>query len=366
MLDNIVVILLILLQYHSALTGVNVRAPVTVERAAPHMSTAKSQAITKDADAVEIGDKAKLLLQYAKQFRSLGKRMLGDVVEIGRILTEAKVVCGYGNFLPWLDHEFGWTDRTARNFMRVYELSKTSVNFSDLDLPVSAVYLLAAPSTPDKVRQAVIAEAEAGKAVTVKDVKRTIDDDRAPFATPQTAPTESVDDQAPWPTTVPVVIEPVYGPGDDRAHEDVEPPAEQVEATGDAGLSDADDDAAAEYHSRFTPAHKPKPSVQSPELTAALARAEKAEKRVELFDQHERELKNRYADVIALTKEKKALLAQIDALNAEMAAAQGQRRGARTTRAGSAGPRADPSARGIVERKPATARPRCRSGSSDP
>jgi hypothetical protein len=65
--------------------------------------------------------------------------------------------------LPWLEREFEWTDRHALNFMRVYELTGKSENFSDLSLPVSGLYLLAAPSTPDEVQQEVIAHAVAGK-----------------------------------------------------------------------------------------------------------------------------------------------------------------------------------------------------------
>jgi len=59
---------------------------------------------------------------------------------------------------PWLDREFGWKERTAQNFIQVFEASK-SVNFTDLDLPVSSLYLLAAPSTPETARDAVLASA---------------------------------------------------------------------------------------------------------------------------------------------------------------------------------------------------------------
>jgi hypothetical protein len=45
---------------------------------------------------------------------------------------------------------------TAWNFMKVYELSLKYSNFEDLNIPVSALYLLAAPSTPVDVRDAVL------------------------------------------------------------------------------------------------------------------------------------------------------------------------------------------------------------------
>jgi hypothetical protein len=52
-------------------------------------------------------------------------------------------------WLPWLDREFGWDERTALNFMRVHQLVGKNEKFSDLSLPVSGLYLLAAPSTPE-------------------------------------------------------------------------------------------------------------------------------------------------------------------------------------------------------------------------
>jgi hypothetical protein len=32
-----------------------------------------------------------------------GKRIVADVVGIGRDLAEAKTLCGHGGWLPWLD-----------------------------------------------------------------------------------------------------------------------------------------------------------------------------------------------------------------------------------------------------------------------
>jgi hypothetical protein len=54
-----------------------------------------------------------------------------------------------------LECEFEWSESAALKFMQVHELSK-SVNFTDLDVPVSALYLLAAPSTPEAARDAVL------------------------------------------------------------------------------------------------------------------------------------------------------------------------------------------------------------------
>jgi hypothetical protein len=108
--------------------------------------------------------------------RALGKRVIANVIEIGRRLSESKQLCGHGNWLPWLEREFGWTDDTALNHMRCADLAE-SRNFRDLSLPVSGLYLLAAPSTPEEARQQVIERAESGERLSVKDVKKLIDED---------------------------------------------------------------------------------------------------------------------------------------------------------------------------------------------
>jgi len=116
----------------------------------------------------------RILAKHAAAICRLGKRVVADVIEIGRLLTECKLICGHGNWLPWLDREFGWTDDTALNFMRVYELSK-SRNFRDLSLPLSGLYLLAAPSTPQEARDEIIERAQAGEKIPVVEAKRIIE-----------------------------------------------------------------------------------------------------------------------------------------------------------------------------------------------
>lgn len=117
-----------------------------------------------------------VLAQHAEVIRALGKRMVRDVIEIGRRLTDAKELAGHGNWLPWLDREFGWADETAFRFIRVAELSKQIPQVVDFDLPVSALYLLAAPSTSDEAREEVIGRAESGERLNIAQVKKMIED----------------------------------------------------------------------------------------------------------------------------------------------------------------------------------------------
>src|SRR5262249_57663010 len=109
---------------------------------------------------------ASALAEHADAIRRLGKRVVGDVSEIGRRLSECKKLVGHGNWLPWLEREFGWSDQTARNFMRLAGLSK-SKTVLNLNLPVKALYRLAAPSTPKEARDEIEERVEAGETVLV-------------------------------------------------------------------------------------------------------------------------------------------------------------------------------------------------------
>jgi len=115
------------------------------------------------------------LAEHADAIRELHKRVAGDVIEIGRRLTECKSMCGHGQWLRWLDREFQWTDDTALNFMRVYELARKSRNFRDLSLPISALYLLAAPSTPETARAECFKRVGAGEVIQFSEVKRVVE-----------------------------------------------------------------------------------------------------------------------------------------------------------------------------------------------
>jgi hypothetical protein len=115
------------------------------------------------------------LTEHVEVIRSLGKQTIANVIEIGRLLAECKKMVGHRNFGCWLDREFGWSERTAQRFLSVHELAGTkSDKLSDLELPVSSLYLLAAPSTPEVVRNEIIARAESGEKITHKEVQKTI------------------------------------------------------------------------------------------------------------------------------------------------------------------------------------------------
>lgn len=69
-----------------------------------------------------------------------------------------------------------WRDRHARRFIDVYELAGKSDKLSDLELPVSSLYLLAAPSTPETARDDVLDLVANGEKLTHARVKEMIDE----------------------------------------------------------------------------------------------------------------------------------------------------------------------------------------------
>ncbi|WP_454617534.1 DUF3102 domain-containing protein [Bradyrhizobium cenepequi] len=118
------------------------------------------------------------LIEHASVIRALGKRVVGDIVEIGRRLTDAKARLGHGQWLPWLEREFGWKEQTARNFMQVHAMVGKSPKFGDLNINASALYLLARPSTADDIRDDVIARAANGQSISHEEVQRMIEQAR--------------------------------------------------------------------------------------------------------------------------------------------------------------------------------------------
>src|SRR6516165_2338550 len=117
-----------------------------------------------------------VLAKYAAEIRHLRKRAQEDIIEIGRYLDQAQKHAGHGTWLTWIEAEFGWSDQTARRFIHVYELSRDSKfnNLLNSDLPLSALYQLAAPKTPGRARDEVAERIEAGETLSCATVAEVI------------------------------------------------------------------------------------------------------------------------------------------------------------------------------------------------
>jgi Protein of unknown function (DUF3102) len=123
---------------------------------------------------------APIVAEHVQAIRTLGRRMMEDALEIGRRLAECRRFIRT-DWAGWLERELGLNYRSALNFMRIHELaSGRSENFSDLRLPISGLYLLARPGTPQAVRDDIITRAAAGEEIGVAEIESALAGERGP------------------------------------------------------------------------------------------------------------------------------------------------------------------------------------------
>lgn len=102
--------------------------------------------------------------QKTGEIRGLMRRAAQDIVDIGLRLIEVKGRLPHGQFGPWLRAEFEWDERQGRRFVAVAQRFGKSDNLSAI--APSALYLLAAPSTPEEARNEALELARNGETIT--------------------------------------------------------------------------------------------------------------------------------------------------------------------------------------------------------
>jgi hypothetical protein len=128
------------------------------------------------ASASKTKDSAKQLPQpptldkLAADIRAYAKKTFEDIVAIGRLLTEAKKQAGHGNWLSWLDKEFGWSAETAANFTRVYARRAIFQKIRNMARCTPTV-LYALAKAPGEVLDQLLERVERGEVVSLNDVK---------------------------------------------------------------------------------------------------------------------------------------------------------------------------------------------------
>jgi hypothetical protein len=136
----------------------------------PCDQTVTPNRITQQWDYVELPtDDRNFVKERAAQIRELARRTAESIVVIGQYLSEVKERLRRGRWLPWLECEFGWSQPKAWRYMQVYEMAKKHselFNLNNLMIDVSALYLIAAPKTPEPVRKEMVERARAGEHVT--------------------------------------------------------------------------------------------------------------------------------------------------------------------------------------------------------
>lgn len=93
------------------------------------------------------------------------------VIENGRDLLAVREMPEMkGRFVAWLKAEFNLSKSTAYNLMQAAE--NLGESFQRLEIGPRALYALAAPSTPEEVREEVAARATDGEKITYTEVER--------------------------------------------------------------------------------------------------------------------------------------------------------------------------------------------------
>lgn len=109
----------------------------------------------------------------AESIRQQLQNTLVSAIKIGQELLAVKETLEHGQFLPWLQAEFGWSQRTAYNFMSVAERFELAT-VASLPIQPSAAYILAGPTVSDEVRQAAIEKAREGDEINTAVVKELV------------------------------------------------------------------------------------------------------------------------------------------------------------------------------------------------
>ena len=104
-------------------------------------------------------DTVALAQRTAEKVRSWRRRLVAEVIDIGGDLLRVKKALGHGSLSDWLRAEFPGDIRTAQRCMQVAS-AFADKNDTVSHLPLSMVYLLAAPSTPKPIVEEFITKLE--------------------------------------------------------------------------------------------------------------------------------------------------------------------------------------------------------------
>ncbi|MGF1588772.1 MAG: DUF3102 domain-containing protein [Pleurocapsa sp.] len=123
-----------------------------------------------DYNVLELEQRS-ILKQRTEEIKERLKRSAQDIWEIGQKLFEVRSEIAYGQFDSWLKAEFGWSRRTAYNFVKVYEAFPERATVAQVSIAASALYQLSSPSTPQAVREEFIQRAKDGEKITRQEIR---------------------------------------------------------------------------------------------------------------------------------------------------------------------------------------------------
>ena len=150
------------------------------------LSDQKNSTNVTSFDYKALSSKQRTIIQQCTgEIKERLRRTAKDVWEVGQKLVEVRSQLEYGQFDTWLSAEFGWSRRTAYNFINVYEAFSKNTNFAQLNIATSALYKLAAPSTPQAIRQEFLQKAKQGEKITHKSISEALTAKKKSAAPPE-------------------------------------------------------------------------------------------------------------------------------------------------------------------------------------
>lgn len=138
-----------------------------------------SQAVSGFDYEILDSEQRQVVQQRTGEIKERLRRSAQDIWEIGEKLAQVRSQLKHGQFETWLKAEFGWSRRTAYNFINVYETLAERANLAQIDIATSALYLLAAPSTPHNVREEFLQRAHEGQTITYKNIREVIEEEKS-------------------------------------------------------------------------------------------------------------------------------------------------------------------------------------------
>lgn len=139
------------------------------------VETVPPQIVSAEIIQPSTSESAAWLDEQEKAIRFHGSRSLSDIIEVGRRLAAVKKHLDHGEWLPWLEHRFQWSEDTAENLIAIFHLHRQIPEAGrNLMLPLSGLYVLGRHTTPPEAIEAIVAKATAGEKVTVAEIKETV------------------------------------------------------------------------------------------------------------------------------------------------------------------------------------------------
>jgi Protein of unknown function (DUF3102) len=124
-------------------------------------------------------EKWTLIQQLTTEIKEDLQKTVRTIWRIGKKLIEVRSQIETCDFTSWLKTEFNWSRRTAYNYINVYEAfpELNCAKFARLDnVSISALYLLAAPSTHPQIRDRFLDLALTGNNINHQSVRAAINE----------------------------------------------------------------------------------------------------------------------------------------------------------------------------------------------